>query len=167
MAAVDSAPEKRDGVAMDRARFDQMLNELAGVARAADIFKVVSVHEGRLSCEARDAGEPAFYRVDLGDDAQVWVSLVTADRWLSESIESTLMVTGDKMEELLDEELVDQGFEDGPLQIQHFRSDDMLFTFRSPMPAHALSTQGVGQVLLAYEACFGQLGDMSPSEDNR
>ncbi len=166
MAAVESAREKRDGAAMDRASFDQMLKELSATARAANVFGDVSIADGRLSCEAKEAAEPAFYRVDLDAEGLVWVSLVTADRWLSESIEATLMHTGDKMEELLDEELVDQGFDNGPLPIQHFRSDDMLFTFRSAVPTSVLSAEAVGRVLLAYAACFDELGDMSGGEDD-
>ncbi len=150
---------------MDAAQFGQILSTVADTARAASVFKSVDTHEGRLSCEAKDSAEPAFYRVELEDD-KVWISLVTKDRWLSESIEATLMHTGDKIEELLDEELVDQGFDHGPLAVQHFRSDDMFFTFRSPLPSGANDAQAIAQALLGYEACFGQIGDMSPGEDD-
>ena len=51
--------------------------------------------------------------------------------WLSESIESDLMHSGDKLDELIEEELVDQGEEPGHISFEHFRSDDMLFTFRT------------------------------------
>ncbi len=150
---------------MDAAELAQILAEVAKTANGAGVFESVDVHDARLSCEAKGSAQPAFYRVDL-DDGHVWVSLVTLDRWLSESIEATLMVTGDKLEELLDEELVDLGFEFGPVAVQHFRSDDMQFTFRSPMPSDALSAEAISQALLAYEACFAQIGNMSPAEDD-
>lgn len=150
---------------MDAAELGQILTEVAKTAKSAGVFESVDVHDGRMSCEAKGSAQPAFYRVDL-DDGQVWVSLVTEDRWLSESIEATVMVTGDKLEELLDEELVDLGFEFGPVAVQHFRSDDMLFTFRSPMPGDALNAEAISQALLAYEACFVQIGNMSPHKDD-
>ena len=46
------------------------------------------------------------------------------------------------------------------LKIEHFRSDDMLFTFRSPLPA-GIQAADAAKVLLAYEACFRNLGDMN------
>ena len=72
---------------------------------------------------------------------------------------------GDPIEELIEEELAEQGYEGEPLQVKHYRSDDMLYTFRSPIPiaggdeksAIAIATQ----CLLAYEAAFRELGDMS------
>jgi hypothetical protein len=154
--------------------------EAAGArAERAGVFGSVRIVEageapagGRLVCQAKAAGAPAEYRIDFDPGeggGRIWVSLVTADRWLSESIEAHLMHTGDKVEELLDEELVDLGFEGGPLPIHHFRSDDKLYTFRSPL---ALTFNGgevvdatsgaeaAAKVLLAYEACFRQLGDM-------
>jgi hypothetical protein len=99
--------------------------------------------------------------VDVDGDGRVAVSLVTSNRWLSESIEAELMHTGDKIEELLEEELIDQGYE-GKLTCQHYRSDDMLFTFRSEVPVKPDSNgaAGAASCLLAYEACFRELGDM-------
>lgn len=87
-----------------------------------------------------------------------------ADRWLSESIETDLLHTGDKVEELLAEELAEQGFPTGHgLRIEHFRSDDLLFTFRSPLslsPSAPDAADAAARYLLAYEACFRNLGDM-------
>ncbi|MFG0283020.1 MAG: hypothetical protein ACF8R7_01235 [Phycisphaerales bacterium JB039] len=143
-----------------------LLARLRSIASEAGVFGDIVLEGHRLQCEAADAGAPAFYRVDLEPDA-VWVSLVTEDRWLSESIESDLMHSGDKLEELIEEELVDQGEEPGPVSFEHFRSEDMLFTFRTRVPARsASSAAGVGRYLLAYEACFRNLGDMSASGDD-
>ena len=138
-----------------------LLAQVRTLATEAGVFGAIAVEGARLQCEAADAGGPAFYRVDVEPDG-VWVSLVTEDRWLSESIESDLMHSGDKLEELIEEELVDQGEEPGPVTFEHFRSDDMLFTFRTRVPAHATgSAAGIGRYLLGYEACFRNLGDMS------
>ncbi|MEL6739096.1 MAG: hypothetical protein AAFP26_00410, partial [Planctomycetota bacterium] len=99
----------------------------------------------------------------------IWVSLVTDNRWLSESIESDLVHTGDKLEELLEEELVDLGWELGTLPYEHFRSDDMLFTFRSKMPFGPDRADAAEQTVIAvlgYEQCFRELGDMTEDEED-
>ena len=68
----------------------------------------------------------------------------------------------------LEEELVDLGYDGAPTPVQHFRSDDMLFTFRSRLPFPVSEAparvETAGQWLLAYEQCFSQLGDMSAEE---
>jgi hypothetical protein len=142
-----------------------LLAQLRSLAAGAGVFGAMTAEGRRLQCEAADAGAPAFYRVDLEPEA-VWVSLVTEDRWLSESIESDLMHSGDKLEELIEEELVDQGEDPGPVSFEHFRSEDMLFTFRTRVPSRAASSaDGIGRYLLAYEACFRNLGDMTAGDD--
>jgi hypothetical protein len=144
------------------------LDAIAARAKDAGVFGEVSVTETRLSCSARDAD--AHYRVDRESDGVLWVSVVTADRWLSESIETELLHSGDKIEELLEDELIDQGFEQGALRVEHFRSDDLLFTFRSPLPTESLAAEKAVETaaicLLAYEACFSQLGDMGGEEED-
>jgi hypothetical protein len=139
-------------------------------SEAAGVFGPISIKGGRLVCQAKASAEPASYRLEV-DGGRLWVSLVTANRWLSESVEADLMHTGDKVEELLDEELVEQGLpplaKPGKHVVEHFRSDDMLFTFRSPLPIDLnkadtpAAARTAGQWLLAYEACFRNLGDMN------
>jgi hypothetical protein len=145
------------------------LEAVAARAREADVFGEVRLSDGRLVCTARDAAEPAEYRLGWDGAGGLWVSLVTPNRWLSESIETDLLHTGDKIEELIEDELVDLGHEGGTPRVEHFRSEDMLFTFRTPVQvrgdggdeaAHAAAT-----TLLAYEACFRQLGDMSGGDE--
>lgn len=148
---------------METQAFSQLVATLRERLGEDHPFAEVRVEDGRLVCRADGPEEPAFYRVEQDGDG-VWVSLVTPDRWLSESIEAQLMHTGDSIEELLDEELADQGFDAGPLSVQHFRSEDMLFTFRSRVDDP--SPEALLQVLLAYEACFRQLGDMNPGEED-
>ena len=137
-----------------------LLEGCRAIAVQAGVFGAVSIKDGRLVCTAKAAAAPASYRV-FSEGGRVWVSLVMADRWLSESIEGDLMHSGDKMEDLLEEELIDQGAPVTRLKIEHFRSDDLLFTFRSPLER----ADAVGKVLLAYEACFRNLGDMNAGED--
>lgn len=94
---------------------------------------------------------------------------------------------GDPIEELIEEELVDQGYIVGvkgrsagnsndpsgshrtrqgvEVEVQHFRSEDMMYTFQSPLPIEASSDLSKAirvatQWLLAYEAAFRRLGDM-------
>ena len=141
--------------------FEGLIGEVAAAAREAGVFGEVRVSGSALECEASGAAEPASYRLRL-ENGTPFVELVMVDRWQSESIEADLMNSGDSLEELLEEELVDQGYEGGTLTFEHFRSDDMLFTFRSPLPASVSSgdSSAATKVLLAYEACFRQLGDM-------
>jgi len=119
-------------------------------------------------CAAKNSAEAAEYRL-FEEAGKVWVSLVTDNRWLSQSIEAHLVNTGDKLEELLDEELYDVGYEGGTLTFEHFRSPDKLYTFRSPLPIGADAPDAAGiaaKCLLAYEACFRRLGDMDAADED-
>jgi hypothetical protein len=139
------------------------LQSLAERANAAGVFGPVSIRDGILVCRAKASAAPASYRV-LDDAGRVWVSLVMSDRWLSESIESQLVETGDKIESLVREELIDLGEADPPtIHCEHFRSDDLLFTFRSAVGSleSMPSAERVGTFLLAFEAAFRNLGDMN------
>lgn len=136
-----------------------------------------------LRCEAKASAEPAFYaiRADLRDaksptsGACLWVSLQTGARYLSQSIEADLMFTGDKIDDLVHEEMTDLGYDGPALPFQHFRSEDKLYTFRSPLavsPADVTSDAGLiaasklcEHALLGYEAAFRGLGDMEDAED--
>jgi len=148
------------------------LDKLARAARDADVIEAVTVGDTTLRCEAREVEEPAWYGVSAEGDA-LWIGLYTPDRWLSESIEAELMHVGDKIEELLEEELIEQGYDAGPLAIEHFRNDDKVFVFRSKLTRpdggwsadDPAAVDTARQVLLAYEACFRELGDMSPSDE--
>jgi hypothetical protein len=139
----------------------------AASAEGGPVFGPVEVREGMLVCRARASAAPASYRLFL-DQGRLWVALVMADRWLSESIESDLVEHGDRLEDLLEEEMVELGLHPAePARFEHFRSDALLFTFRSPLPItpeQAGSDQAVETAatwLLAYEAMFRNLGDMN------
>ncbi|MCW5775824.1 MAG: hypothetical protein KIS87_05190 [Phycisphaeraceae bacterium] len=139
-----------------------LLESVAERASRAGVFGPITLNDAVLACQALDAAASAEYRVGW-DGGRVWVSLVTPNRWLSESIEADLMHTGDDIDELLEEELVEQGLEPARPIVEHFRSDDRLFTFRSPVPKEDSET--VARWLLAYEACFRALGDMAGGTD--
>lgn len=141
-----------------------MLERVRERAEQAGVFGPVRLESGRLVCPAAASAEPADYRVFTEADGSVWVELVTANRWLSESIETDLVHTGDKLNELLDEELADLGWEGGASTFEHYRSDDMLFTFRSKVPDP--TPESVAVWLLAYEQCFRQLGDMDDTGED-
>jgi hypothetical protein len=138
-----------------------ILEQAAPIAAASGVFGPVSVKNGQLVCHAAASAAPASYRMFV-EDGKLWVSLVMADRWLSESIETDLLHTGDKVEALLEEELVELDLPAERPKVEHFRSDDLLFTFRSPIPvAVDGDARRAVQYLLAYEACFRNLGDMN------
>jgi hypothetical protein len=147
----------------------QLLESAAEKCRAAQVFGPIFIHKSTLNCEAKASASEATYRLSLDSD-KLWVSLVTPDRWLSQSIEADLVHTGDKLEELLAEELADQGYPDrAPVPpMEHFRSEDKLFTFRSIVPADLADSRAADTAaifLLAYEACFRRLGDMETKEE--
>jgi hypothetical protein len=149
-----------------------VLAEVAEAARRAGVFGGVVFRAGGVGgpgveCAAKDAGAPAFYRAFV-EAGSFWVALVTPDRWLSQSIEADLVHTGDKLEDLIEEELVDQGLENLRPRLEHFRSEDRLFTFRSPVPdlGSGVEARVVVGFLLAYEACFRNLGDMAGGDED-
>jgi hypothetical protein len=135
-----------------------MLEQIKANAQRAGVFGPCRMESRRLVCPAAASAEPADYRVWAVPGGSVWVELVTANRWLSGSIETDLVHTGDKLNELLDEELAELGWAGGPATFEHFRSEELLFTFRSRVPDP--TPESVTIWLLAYEQCFRQLGDM-------
>lgn len=142
-----------------------LLSGVAERATAAGVFGPVRVEGERLICEASGSAEPAEYRIDE-QDGGVWVSLVMEDRWQSGSIEGDLMHSGDKLDELLEEELAELGYDGPGVTFEHFRSEELLYTFRSPLNLDAGDLAGeasiarAAAVLLGYEATFRPLGDM-------
>ncbi len=144
------------------------LRSIADHASTLGIFGEISLHQDRLDCRAKDADVPAFFRIDL-QKGVACVSLVTPDRWLSQSIEQDLVHTGDNMSDLLDEELADLGYSSPAPAIEHFRSDDKLYTFVSRLgfgPDQAAARKDdLLRVLLAYHAVFSPLGDMEGGDE--
>ncbi|WP_432798801.1 hypothetical protein [Poriferisphaera sp. WC338] len=127
-----------------------------------ETFASVELTEAGLKCAARDI-EEAWYEVRT-DDSAITVGLYTKDRWLSESIEADLMHSGDKMEELLEEELVELAAAKTIYSIDHFRDDQMCYVFVSQADSNAPPAE-IATLLRGFEACFRQLGDMEGEED--
>ena len=145
-----------------------ILESLQAHANSSGVFAGTEIVDDVLRCKARDIECEAWYLLEpTADGDGLTVLLATPDRWLSESIESDLVHSGDDMEELLDEELLDLGCpisSTQPTKIEHYRSDDRLYTFRSTIP-NGSDEDTILKWLLAYEATFHELGDMS-GEDN-
>jgi len=147
---------------MTRTTSHPLLTEsLAEAVRRRGVFGEVRLEGSRLRCAARDSAAEAFYALEVVDGGLA-VSLATADRWLSESIESDLMHHGDPLEELVSEELAELGVEVDPdsLVVRHYRSEDRLYTFLTPLSS-GVSAELALTYLLAYEAAFRGLGDMT------
>ena len=136
-------------------------------AKDAGVFGAVSRDERGVVCSAKHSDAPAFYRVSVEDD-EVWISLETEDRWLSGSIEGDLVNTGDKLDELIEEEVVDLGDVDAEVGFEHFRSPEMMYVFRSKLSG-SVEDARVGERaliwLLGYEIVLRELGDMDVSEE--
>jgi hypothetical protein len=140
----------------------ETLSTVRDRATASDRFAEVTSMDGSLRCRAKDAAAEAWYLVDRVDGA--WnVALVTPDRWLSESVEGDMLEGRDTAEELVDDELVEVGFPNRCGKIRHFRDDDKQYVFRTAVPLDGISDEadGITTFLLAFEAAFGQLGDMA------
>jgi hypothetical protein len=147
-----------------------LLASVAVAARRANVFGDVTVDANQLRCEALASGEPAFYSLQV-DANKLWVNLQTPARYLSQSIEQDLVHTGDKIPELLHEELVELGYEGPAPTFEHFRDEAKLYTFRTPVPidlaqsATPAAIKTATQFLLAYEATFRPLGDMEAGDE--
>lgn len=148
--------------------------ERAGVFGAKGTAGRTTADNGLILAEfaAANSTEPSFYRVEAHGE-NLYVALVMADRWQSHSIEADLLNTGDHLEDLVAEELVELNYREqvrgeSKVPCEHFRSEDKLFTFRSKLPAKVSDprSQQVASVwFLAYEAAFRPLGDMDAGEE--
>ncbi|MBX3390464.1 MAG: hypothetical protein KF691_13525 [Phycisphaeraceae bacterium] len=153
---------------METRKIAAILESLSEFARGSGLFGEVKVLSNRLVASAAASAAPAEYRVEVDGDS-IDVGLFMKDRWLSHSIEADLLNTGDDLEELLEEELVEVGYSGPALTIDHYRNDEKMFAFRS-RTGIKLTEQGaeekVRKVLTAYEACFRPLGDMHQEGDD-
>lgn len=148
---------------MTSTQAQQTLRSLHDHAKEASIFASVALTGERLECEAKDSAAKAQYRIEAASDG--WrLSLGTADRWLSESIESQLVESRDSMEDLLREELVDLDCLEAPPKIRHFRDESKRYVFECTVPFGADLADDLQRAqlfLFAFESMFRQLGDMS------
>ena len=137
-------------------------------ALKAQVFGEILIDSRGLSCQAKNSAEEAFYRVSVADDA-FWISLETKDRWLSGSIEGDLVNTGDKLDELIEEEVVDLGHSDAQVKFDHFRSPELMYVFRSKLSTPMSDPKAAQHALiwlLGYEIVFRELGDMDDTEED-
>lgn len=132
------------------------------VASCAD-FSSVQREGACVRCISAVQPDAAFELQAVGRD--LCIAWVSADRYLSQSIEADLMWTGDDLDELIEEELAANG--DVPIslgKVEHFRDENKRFTFRSLLPA-GCGADVAARALLAYAAAFANLGDMKAEED--
>ena len=133
----------------------------------AQVFANVTRTGQGVRCDAMHVEEECYYAAHTDDQGDLWVGWYSPDRWVSGSIEGDLVHTGDKIDELLEEELVDLGLSI-KLTLDHYRNDDKIFVFHSKaaLPADANEASAtLVKILLAFQACFVELGDMAPGED--
>ena len=155
---------------MDQHTFESLLPDVARRARESGVFSAIEMAGDALVCRPRASGVDGEYAVtwDAGKGGP-YVVLRSADRWLSESIEADLMHSGDDMAELIEDELAELGEDYRPV-VRHYRDEAMRYTFGSVMPdrggSAARAADGVLRLLLAYEAVFSELGEMSASRDD-
>lgn len=147
------------------AAIDRLLNAVA--AGLEELAEFDNIERGPHYIEAHAAAAPPAARYRLAfEDGRLWVAWVSADRYLSQSIEQVLVFTGDDLDDMIDEELVDLGWRQGRLGgNQHFRDEKMLFTFRSGIPLDADEITGDAaaeccKCIEAYRLAFADLGDM-------
>ena len=129
-----------------------------------DVTKIHGANRFGDAARFIDPDIDAAFRLDPGEGG-LEVSMKTPDRWLSQSVEATLVNSGDAIEELIDEELVELGCEDGPLPLKHFRDEQMRYVFVSPAPAGA-TPETLLACLRAYERAFAPLGDFAGEDDD-
>jgi len=142
-----------------------LYKEIQAAAEQASVFGEIGIDSRGLHCQAPNSAEEAFYRVSAVDGA-LWISLETADRWLSGSIEGDLVNTGDKLDELIEEEVIDLGHHDAKVSFDHLRSDEMLYIFRSKLSTPMTDSNCAKHAaiwLMGYELVFRELGDMDES----
>lgn len=141
---------------------DQILEAIESAAGSSGVFGHITRSDGRLVCAASGSAAPAEYVLEAA--AEGWrLSLGTADRWLSESIESSLVESRDSIEDLFREALLDMGSTVAPPRVKHFRDDAKRYVFETVFPAEGSDADVVARLqtfLLAFESMFRLLGDM-------
>ena len=152
----------------DTATLPSVFDAAVAPLTEAGVFASVSRTDAGIRCDAMHLEEECYYAAHVDNAGDLWVGWYSPDRWVSGSIEGDLVHTGDKIDELLEEELVDQGLSLS-IPLEHYRNDEKLFVFHGKMtlPAEVdQATDTLVKVLLAFEACFVELGDMAPGEED-
>lgn len=149
---------------------ERLLAETGRLARSSGAFAEVEVRPGRVEC--RDPIQPdALFRIDASDEG-LCVCWASPNRYLSQSIEAELRWTRENIDDLMDEELSDQGYRRRVGRMTHFRDSDKHFVFRWGIPGEpgSLSAErdapDLLRCLLACQAAFRTLGDMKEPEED-
>lgn len=160
-----------------RAELESVIDAVVTELEGAGVFESVCKAGGDLPehvlavATAKDTPEPVYYRLEVVGD-RIGVGWFSPDRYLSQSIETDILWTGDDLDDLVDEELVDLGWNRGRLEpLKHYRNDEMLFTFLSATPigadrAKPDDAKDLAKVVLAYEIAFRELGDMAGDDED-
>ncbi len=133
--------------------------------RAMGAFGAVELRPPGLWARARDAEAEAWYRIEIAGE-NLTACWCTPDRYLSQSIEAELTWTHDDLDDMLDEELDDVGWNCGKLTpLKHYRDDEQLFVFRAELPIdrnelNAGHGEALAKCLLGFNQVFQELGDM-------
>lgn len=132
--------------------YDQLPEPLKSLAEmTGDSIKVKAPHD-----------VDAWYELSPTQDGCL-LALMTKDRWLSESIEGDLEHTGDELEELLEEELVELDWDGAVPTVRHFRNDLRVYVFSCEWPSD--DPTEVCVALQAMVAMFTELGDMGGEDE--
>ena len=91
------------------------------------------------------------------------LALMTKDRWLSESIEGDLEHTGDELEELFEEELVELDWDGDVPPLRHFRDELRQYVFSCEWPS--TKPIEIAVAIQAMVAMFTELGDMGGEDE--
>lgn len=151
----------------DTATLTTVLEQAVLPLTNAAVFASVKQDGTTLRCDAMHVEEECYYAVSADESGTIWAGWYSPDRWISGSIEGDLVHTGDKIDDLLEEELVDQGVSQ-KITLEHYRNTDKIFVFQGKLDLPADTAEAaalVTKVLLAFQACFLELGDMSPEEE--
>ncbi|MSR69500.1 MAG: hypothetical protein EXS17_04060 [Phycisphaerales bacterium] len=128
------------------------------------MFAAIRLEGARVVGDAKNAAAPAQYTLESLSSG--WrIALSTADRWLSESIESQLVESRDSLEELFEEELKDLDCSAAAPTVRHFRDEAKCYVFECTLP-NAMPCAQVRVHFLAFESTFRQLGDMSGADSH-
>ena len=154
------------------ANADAFLNEALKLCQAHERFDTAQRVGDLVTCHAHGTVDEAQFCIEVDDDG-VWLTWASLDRYLSQSIEAELMFTGDDLDDMVDEEIVDAGWELGKLAPNaHHRDEDMRFVFRwktaiTPDTVDAgAHAEPFAKALAGMVEAFAELGDMAPEDDD-
>jgi len=143
--------------------------ELISRLQDAGVFADVRAENDAIRCRARDVDSDAHYVLTRTPEGVLMVRFETPDRWLSESVEADLYHSSDSLEELLEESLDELEWPVDSIAVttfKHYRSDELNYVFENPIPERDDPVEDALVWILAYEATFHELGDVSGEEED-